>query len=114
MHREPDVPPHESDATRSNGETEEEHRTDHEHLRGLQRARQARVAKALVALAIVTILVIFIIANSQAVEVNFVVATRRIRLIWVMFTCTVLGGILGYLVGSPGMRAQLNRKRERK
>lgn len=114
MHREPDVPPHESDATRSNGETEEEHRTDQEHLRGLQRARQARVAKALVALAIVTILVIFIIANSQAVEVDFVVATRRIRLIWVMFTCAVLGGILGYLVGSPGMRARLNRKRERK
>jgi Protein of unknown function (DUF1049). len=114
MHHEPDVPPDESDATRSNGETEEEHRADQEHLRELQRARQARVAKALVAVVIVTILVIFIITNSQAVEVHFVVATRRIRLIWVMFTCAVLGGILGYLVGSPGMRAQLHRKRERK
>ena len=66
------------------------------------------------ALAIVVILVIFIIANSQAVEVDFVVATHRIRLIWVMFTCAVLGGILGYLVGSPGIRAQLHRKRARK
>jgi uncharacterized integral membrane protein len=114
MHREPDVPPDESDATRNNGETQEERRADREHLRGLQRARWARVAKALVALAIVAILVIFIIANSQTVEVDFVVATRRIRLIWVMFICAVLGGILGYLVGSPGMRAQLHRRRERK
>jgi uncharacterized integral membrane protein len=114
MHREPDVPPRESHATTSNGETEEEHRADQEHPRGLQRARQARVAKALAALAVVAVLVIFIITNSQAVEVDFVMATRRIRLIWVMFTCAVLGGILGYLVGSPGMRAQLHRKRERK
>ncbi len=114
MHREPDVPPNESDPTRSNGETEEQHRADLRHLRGLRRARQARIAKALLALAIVAILVIFIITNSQAVEVDFVVATRRIRLIWVMFACVVLGGILGYLVGSPGMRAQLHRKREPK
>jgi uncharacterized integral membrane protein len=114
MHREPDVPPNESDVTRFNGETEEQHRADLQHLRELRRARQARIAKALVALAIVAILVMFIITNSQAVEVDFVVATRRIRLIWVMFTCAVLGGILGYLVGSPGMRAQLHRKREPK
>jgi uncharacterized integral membrane protein len=114
MYREPDIPPQEPDATRSDGETEEQHRADKEHLRGLQRTRQARVAKALIALAIGVILVIFIIANSQAVDVDFVVATRRIRLIWVMFTCAVLGGILGYLVGTPGMRAKLHRKRENK
>jgi uncharacterized integral membrane protein len=114
MHREPDVPHEGSDATGNNGETEEEHRADQEHLRGLRRTRQTRVAKALVALAIVLILVIFIIANSQTVNVDFVVVTRRIRLIWVMFTCAVLGGVIGYLVGSPGMRAQLHRKRERK
>jgi uncharacterized integral membrane protein len=113
MHREPDVPPDEPDAARSNGETKEEHRADQEHLRGLQQARQARVAKALVALAIVVILVVFIISNSQPVEVDFVLVTRHPRLIWVMFTCAVLGGILGYLVGSPGMRAQLHRKRKR-
>jgi uncharacterized integral membrane protein len=114
MQREPDIPPLESDATGSNGATEEEHLADQEHLRGLQRARRARLAKALVALAIVAILVTFIITNSQTVELDFVVATRRIRLIWVMFICAVLGGILGYLVGSPGMRAQLHRKRGRK
>jgi uncharacterized integral membrane protein len=114
MHREPDVPPNESDATISKHGTEEEQRADQEHLRGLQRARQARMAKALVALTIVAILVIFIITNSQAVDVDFVVVTRRIRLIWVMFACAVLGGVLGYLVGSPGMRAQLHRKREPK
>ena len=114
MHREPDVPSEGSDPTGNNGEPEEEHRADLEHLRALQRTRRARAAKALVALAIILILVIFIIANSQAVDVDFVVVTRRIRLIWVMFVCAVLGGILGYLVGSPGMRAQLHRKREPK
>ena len=114
MDREPDVPSEGSDPTGNNEETEEERRADLDHLHALQRARRARAAKALVALAIVLILAIFIIANSQAVDVDFVVVTRRIRLIWVMFACAILGAILGYLVASPGMRAQLHRKREPK
>jgi uncharacterized integral membrane protein len=112
MDRAPDVPPDGSDATPSEDETQADRQADKEHLRGLQRTRQTRLAKALVGLALAAILVVFILANSQTVQVNFVFATRRIRLIWVMFACAVLGGVLGYLVGSPGMRARLHKRRE--
>jgi len=87
-----------------------------EHLRELQRVRQARVAKVGVALAIVIILMIFIIANSQGVLVHFVFFSGRPPLIWVMFACAVLGGIVGYLIGKPGKQIRLRRgpKEDRK
>ena len=65
------------------------------------------------ALLLVGILIAFIVANSQSVVVHFVFFTRRPALIWVMFACAVLGGIVGYLIGKPGR--QLRREpRDRK
>jgi uncharacterized integral membrane protein len=81
-----------------------------EHLQALARQRRARVAKATVALAVLVILIIFIIANSQPVPVDFVFLTRHPRLIWVMITCAVLGGFLGYLLGRPGKQIRLRRR----
>jgi uncharacterized integral membrane protein len=111
MRHEPDVPSDDGEETRP-GQTDAERKADGEHLRDLQRARQARVAKVIVALAIAVILIIFIVSNSQPVKVNFVFFTRRPGLIWIMFTCAVLGGILGYLIGRPGRQVRLHRKRE--
>jgi uncharacterized integral membrane protein len=111
MRREPDVPSDSGDDRRP-GQADVERKADEEHLRDLQRARQARVAKVVVALAIAVILIIFIVSNSQPVKVNFVFFTRRPGLIWIMFTCAVLGGILGYLIGRPGRQVRLHRKRE--
>ena len=87
----------------------EESRADQEHLRELQKARQARLAKLLAALIIAVLLIIFILSNSRAVPISFVFFTGRQRLIWVMFFCAVLGGVIGYLVGKPGRRARLHR-----
>lgn len=81
---------------------------DHE----LRRERQTRVAKVLVALFLLGVLVAFIVANSQSVVVHFVFVTRRPALIWVMFTCAVLGGIIGYLIGRPGKQVRLRRQKE--
>ena len=89
-----------------------ERRADQEHYRELQRARQTRVAKVLFALFLAGVLVAFIVANSQSVVVHFVFVTRRPALIWVMFTCAVLGGIIGYLIGRPGRQVRLHRQRE--
>jgi uncharacterized integral membrane protein len=75
---------------------------DQADLRQLQRERQTRVAKLIVALVIVGILIAFIVANSQSVIVHFVFFTRRPALIWVMFACAILGGIVGYVIGRPG------------
>jgi uncharacterized integral membrane protein len=87
-------------------------KADAEHLRELQKERQARVTKAIIALALAVILVVFIIQNSQRVEAHFVFFTHEARLIWVMFACAVLGGILGFLLGRPGKQVRLHRRKD--
>ena len=86
---------------------------DRNHLRDLQRARQARVVKTLVVLALAIVLIVFILTNSQAVDVNFVFVKRKPPLIWVMFGCAVLGGILGYIIGRPGKQIRFHSRRDR-
>ena len=67
------------------------------------------MAKVLVALFLLVILIIFVIANSDPVPVRFVFFTRQPRLIWVMIACSVLGGVVGYLIGRPGSQVRLRR-----
>jgi len=81
------------------------------HLAELRKTRQARVVKVVVALAIVILLIVFVVANSQPVRVDFVFLNRQPRLIWVMLTCAVLGGIVGYLIGRPGRQTPGGRNR---
>jgi len=107
MYRESDQP-----SVSSSGQPSDEQKADSEHSHQLQRERQARVAKVVVALFILGVLIAFIVANGQAVKVNFVFVTRHPPLIWVMFSCSVLGGILGYLVGRPGKQVRFHRKKE--
>ena len=57
------------------------------------------------------LLVLFIVGNAQPVEVNFLFGTFHPRLIWVMVTCAVLGGILGYLLGRPGHEAKSKKRK---
>jgi uncharacterized integral membrane protein len=83
-----------------------------QQMAALRRERQARVAKVLAILVIVVLLIVFILSNSQPVPVDFVFVTRNPRLIWVMFACTVFGGIVGFLIGKPGR--QFGRRREPK
>jgi uncharacterized integral membrane protein len=81
-------------------------------MRELQRARQAKVVKVLVVLAIVVIFMVFIISNDDPARVSFVFFTRQPPLIWVMFGCALIGGIIGYLIGRPGKQVRLHRRRE--
>ena len=87
---------------------------EQEHLERLQRERRARLAKALVGLAAAIVLIVFVVANSQPVQVNFVFITRHPRLIWVMVACAVLGGVVGYLLGRPGKQLRLGRRGAKK
>jgi len=68
------------------------------------------VAKALVALGLAVILIMFILFNSAATRVSFVFFHRKPPLIWVMFACAVLGGIVGFLIGRPGKQLRLRRR----
>jgi uncharacterized integral membrane protein len=81
-------------------------------MRELQRARQAKVAKVLVVLAVVVLFMIFIISNDDPAPVSFVFFTRHPPLIWVMFACAVLGGLIGYVIGRPGKQIRLHRSRD--
>ena len=77
-------------------------RAEQSGLRAIDRERRARLAKVTVALAIVVILLIFITTNVQGVKVHFVFFSATPPLIWVMFACAALGGVVGYLIGKPG------------
>ena len=91
---------------------EDGRREDRAHLQDLRRERQRRVTKVVVGLAIAVLLMIFIIANAHPVSVSFVFVTRKPLLIWVMLACTVLGGVVGYLIGRPGRQVRLHRPPE--
>jgi uncharacterized integral membrane protein len=80
-----------------------------EHQRQLQRTRHNRVAKLVVALFIVIVFIVFIIQNSDRTPIDYVFFTRETRLIWIMLTCGVLGGIVGYLVGRPGKQIHVRK-----
>jgi len=77
-------------------------RAEQDRLQAVDRERRARLAKVGVALAIVVILLIFITTNVQGVKVHFVFFSATPPLIWVMFACAALGGVVGYLIGKPG------------
>jgi uncharacterized integral membrane protein len=79
-------------------------------LAEVARARRRRAAKAVGALVVFIVLVLFIVANSQPVEVNFLFFKANPRLIWEMVTCAVLGGVLGYMLGRPGREGKAKKK----
>jgi uncharacterized integral membrane protein len=60
-----------------------------------------RGAKAIVAALVLVLLIVFVIRNSQRVNVDFIVTQGHFRLIWVIVICSILGGIVGYLLGRP-------------
>ena len=77
-------------------------RDDEDRLRQLHHHRQTRAAKTIVLLGILTLLLLFIVWNAHAVRVSFVFGDADVGLIWVMLACTILGGIVGFIVGRPG------------
>jgi uncharacterized integral membrane protein len=87
---------------------------DQDRLRQLKRHRQVRAAKAIVVVVILTLLILFIVWNSHSVQVNYVFFKARNSLIWVMVVCTLLGGIVGFIVGRPGRQFRFRHEDERK
>lgn len=111
MRREPDHNPTDPAEQRPGVPIPDEaSKADRDHLRELQRQRQGRVVRVILALVILAILIVFIVRNSQKVPVDFVFTNGMFRMIWVMFTCAVLGGIIGYLIGRPGKQIRLHRR----
>jgi uncharacterized integral membrane protein len=72
-----------------------------------------RGAKAIVAALVLVLLIVFVIRNSQRVSVDFIVTKGHFRLIWVIVICSILGGIVGYLLGRPPKGGRGRRQRSR-
>lgn len=85
-----------------------------DHIKMVERARRRRAAKAIALLLLVTFLILFVVQNSQPAPVDFVFFTRNPRLIWVMFGCSVAGGIIGFFIGRPGRILPFRRSDEKK
>ena len=90
----------------------EAERIDQRHRVDLRKARQAKVAKVLAILAIVVLFIVFVLRNADPVVVDFIFATGRPRMIWVIVACTVLGGIVGYLIGKPKRGIRFHNRRD--
>lgn len=85
-----------------------------DHHRAEQRARQGRVTKLIFVLFLLTLFIVFIIQNSDRHRIDYVFFHRETRLIWIMLTCAVIGGIIGYLVGRPGKQISLRKEKPKR
>ena len=61
---------------------------------------------------LIVLFVVFIVQNSKRTPIDYVFFHRQTRLIWIMLSCGVLGGIVGYLVGRPGKQVRIRRKKK--
>lgn len=68
-------------------------------------AERAKIAKVILGIALVVIFILFIVANSDDVEVDFVFFSSKIALIWVFLGCALLGALATWLLGRPRRRA---------
>lgn len=70
------------------------------------RKRRGRVLRSAGIGIVVLLVIIFVLNNSQHVDVRFWGYHSQPRLIWVIAGCLAIGGAVGYLVGRPGRRAR--------
>jgi uncharacterized integral membrane protein len=78
-----------------------------------RRRRNRRLARTGVVGLFGLLLIIFVIENSQTVNVRFWGVHSHPRLIWVIVGCLAIGGAVGYFIGRPGRRRG-NKGRARK
>lgn len=70
-------------------------------LQNLEAQRAERVVKIVQLTLIAVVFAVFVLQNADPVDVNFLIFSLDIRLIWVIFGCAALGGVAGYLIGRP-------------
>lgn len=70
-------------------------------LQNLEARRAERLVKIVQLTLIAVVFAIFVLQNADPVDVNFLIFSLNIRLIWVIFGCAALGGVAGYLIGRP-------------
>lgn len=79
-----------------------------------RRATRRRAVQFVSLLVLVVVLVAFVVENTQRVKIHFVFFSKDVRPIWLMLTCAILGGVVGFLVGRPGKQVGRPGKHESK
>jgi uncharacterized integral membrane protein len=70
-------------------------------LQNLEAQRAERLVKIVQLALIAVVFAVFVLQNADPVDVNFLIFSLNIRLIWVIFGCAALGGVAGFLIGRP-------------
>jgi uncharacterized integral membrane protein len=77
---------------------------------GLDERQVRRIALAGASVLVVSLLLIFVIENSDAVQVSFVFFSADISLIWVIVLSAVIGGAVGPAGARVARRRLLDRR----
>lgn len=72
-------------------------------------AHRRLAVEAGLVIVLVLVALVFVLKNSQPVEVDLIVATRHPRLIWVILGCLAAGFVVGFWVGGPMRNARRRR-----
>jgi uncharacterized integral membrane protein len=70
-------------------------------LQKLEAHRRERLTKVLQLTLIAIVFITFVLQNADTVNVQFLVFSVNLRLIWIIFGCALLGGAAGYLIARP-------------
>lgn len=70
-------------------------------LHNMEARRAERLVKIVQLTLIAVVFAVFVLQNADPVDVNVLLFTLNIRLIWVIIGVAVLGGVAGFLIGRP-------------
>lgn len=73
-----------------------------------RRRRNANIVRLVLGLILLVLFVLFVSSNSRTVEVDFVFFETQASLVLVFLICAIVGGVVAFLLGRSGRRA--NRK----
>jgi uncharacterized integral membrane protein len=67
----------------------------------MEARRAERLVRIVQLTLIAVVFAVFVLQNADPVDVNILIFSLNIRLIWVIIGFAVLGGVAGFLIGRP-------------
>jgi uncharacterized integral membrane protein len=113
-HREPERPsePHREPAKHAEPERPHQRQEDKPHRSEFEikerKRRNALIVRLVLGLVLLVLFILFVSSNSRDVPVDFVFFETEASLVLVFLICALVGGVIAFLLGRSGRRA--NRK----